>query len=132
MLNKGLPKLGQKKLQVRNLSHSVESWELEDLFTTVGTVVSAKISKDPGSGLGLGIGFVEMSTEQEAADCVERFNGYPYLGQTLVVIEDRPHVPQKKRPVSKRSQAALNKRAVDANSKELSARIRAAIISSRK
>ena len=119
------------KLYVRNLPAEFDSSDLEDLFTTVGNVLTATIEMDPTTGQSRGHGRVEMSCEREAADCIERFNGYPLQGATLIVHEDKPHVPKKDANV-KRKVATRLKRPADARNKELSAQIRAAIVATRK
>jgi RNA recognition motif-containing protein len=82
-----------KKLYVRNLAASVSSATLEDMFMAVGNVESATVNVDPQTGASLRSGYVEMSTETEAVDCIHRFNGQNFNGQILIVTEDKPHVP---------------------------------------
>ncbi len=57
-----------KKLYVGNLSYTVSSSDLEQLFAQHGQVVSAQIINDRDTGRSKGFGFVEMSSDAEADD----------------------------------------------------------------
>src|SRR5262245_25866649 len=70
---------------------------LEELFASVGQVVSAKVITDRDSGRSKGFGFVEMSTEQEATDAIEKLNGTEVLGRAIGVSEARPQQPRENR-----------------------------------
>jgi hypothetical protein len=79
-----------KKLYVGNLSYSVDSSELEQLFSPHGQVVSAQIINDRDTGRSKGFGFVEMATDQEATAAVTALNGQQHNGRALTVNEARP------------------------------------------
>jgi RNA recognition motif-containing protein len=79
-----------KKLYVGNLSYSVESSELEQLFAAHGTVVSAQIINDRDTGRSKGFGFVEMSSDAEAQAAIAALNGQDHNGRALTVNEARP------------------------------------------
>ena len=79
-----------KKLYVGNLSYSVDSSELEQLFGAHGQVVSAQIINDRDTGRSKGFGFVEMSTDAEAQAAVAALNGQQHEGRALTVNEARP------------------------------------------
>jgi RNA recognition motif-containing protein len=79
-----------KKLYVGNLSYSVDSSELEKLFSAHGTVSSAQIISDRETGRSKGFGFVEMNSDAEAQAAVAALNGQDYQGRTLTVNEARP------------------------------------------
>lgn len=79
-----------KKLYVGNLSYSVDSSELEQLFAQHGQVVSAQIINDRDTGRSKGFGFVEMATDQEATAAVAALNGQQHNGRALTVNEARP------------------------------------------
>ncbi len=79
-----------KKLYVGNLSYSVDSSELEQLFAQHGQVVSAQIINDRDTGRSKGFGFVEMATDQEATAAVTALNGQQHNGRALTVNEARP------------------------------------------
>jgi RNA recognition motif-containing protein len=79
-----------KKLYVGNLSYSVDSSELEQLFGQHGQVVSAQIINDRDTGRSKGFGFVEMSSDEEAQAAITGLNGQEHGGRTLTVNEARP------------------------------------------
>jgi len=79
-----------KKLYVGNLSYSVDSSELEQLFGQHGQVVSAQIINDRDTGRSKGFGFVEMATDEEAQAAITGLNGQEHGGRTLTVNEARP------------------------------------------
>src|ERR1700694_6025518 len=55
------PSVG-KKLYVGNLSYTMSSSDLEQLFGQYGTVASAQVIQDRETGRSKGFGFVEMSS----------------------------------------------------------------------
>lgn len=83
-----------KKLYIGNLPYSATEQVLLDTFSQCGTVESAKIITDRDTGRSKGFGFVEMATDQEAADAIEKFNGADYDGRALTVNEARPMAPR--------------------------------------
>ncbi len=72
------------KLYVGNLSYSVTSEQLEELFSTHGEVKQVNIIQ------GRGFGFVEMSSSAEAEKAKEALNGSDLEGRALKVDEARP------------------------------------------
>ena len=83
-----------KKLYVGNLPFAATDQILADTFGQCGTVVSAKIITDRDTGRSKGFGFVEMSTEAEAADAINKFNGADYDGRPMTVNEAKPMAPR--------------------------------------
>jgi|SRR5687767_1240871 len=79
-----------KKLYVGNLSYSVDSSELEQLFGQHGTVTSAQIINDRDTGRSKGFGFVEMASDDEAQAAIAALNGQQHGGRALTVNEARP------------------------------------------
>ncbi|PYV08963.1 MAG: RNA-binding protein [Acidobacteria bacterium] len=79
-----------KKLYVGNLPYSATDQLLLDTFSQVGKVESAKVISDRDTGMSKGFGFVEMSTEAEAAEAISKFNGADYEGRSLTVNEAKP------------------------------------------
>ena len=86
-----------KKLYVGNLPFSATDQILVDTFSQCGTVESAKIIMDRDSGRSKGFGFVEMSTEAEAALAITKFNGADYDGRPMTVNEAKPMAPRENR-----------------------------------
>ena len=83
-----------KKLYVGNLPFSATDQILTDTFSQCGTVQSAKIIMDRDSGRSKGFGFVEMSSDAEAAAAISKFNGADYEGRAMTVNEARPMAPR--------------------------------------
>ena len=86
-----------KKLYVGNLPFSVSEDYLKDLFTQVGAVESVVIITDNVTGRSKGFGFVEMSSEKEASDAINKYNGTEVEGRLLTVSEARPQASRDKR-----------------------------------
>lgn len=86
-----------KRLYVGNLPFSVTDDELREMFVSVGTVESAKVVTDRFSGRSKGFGFVEMTSDDEAAQAVQRLNGTEHGGRALTVNEARPMEPREGR-----------------------------------
>lgn len=79
-----------KNLFVAGLDYSVIDSELEELFAQQGTVVSAKVIMDRETDRSKGFGFVEMSSVEEAENCIKNLDGIDFQGRTLMVKEARP------------------------------------------
>ena len=82
------------KLYVGNLPFSATDDSLREIFAQAGQVESARIITDRDSGRSKGFGFVEMSTEQEASEAINKFNGTELDGRSLTVNEARPMTPR--------------------------------------
>jgi RNA recognition motif-containing protein len=79
-----------KKLYVGNLSYSIDSSALEQLFGQHGSVLSAQVITDRDTGRSKGFGFVEMSSDAEAQAAIAALNGQQHDGRALTVNEARP------------------------------------------
>ena len=86
-----------KKLYVGNLPFSATDQILTDTFSQCGTVESARIITDRDTGRSKGFGFVEMATEAEATDAINKLNGADYDGRPMTVNEAKPMVPREGR-----------------------------------
>src|SRR3989344_3281642 len=78
------------KLYVGGLPYSTQEDALKELFAQAGSVVSAVIIMDKMSGRSKGFGFVEMSSQEEAAKAISMFNDQEFEGRKLTVNEARP------------------------------------------
>lgn len=78
------------KLFVGSLAYSVNDGQLQDFFASAGTVTSAKVITDRETGRSKGFGFVEMSSDEEAAKAIKELNGKELEGRAVVVNEARP------------------------------------------
>ncbi len=82
------------KLFVGGLSWDTTDDSLREFFTQAGTVVSASVIMDKYTGKSRGFGFVEMGSDAEAQDAVQKLNGQSLDGRTIVVNEARPQEPR--------------------------------------
>ena len=78
------------KLYVGNLAFQTSSFDLEELFGTLGTVESATVVEDRETGRSRGFGFVEMSSKEEGENAIQEFNGKEVNGRSLTVNEAKP------------------------------------------
>ena len=86
-----------KRLYVGNLSYSVDSPALQEMFAAHGNVTSAEVISDRMSGRSKGFGFVEMSTDEEAASAIAALNGQENGGRALTVNEAKPREERSRR-----------------------------------
>lgn len=86
-----------KKLFIGNLPFSATNESLQQIFAQAGTVESANVITDRSTGRSKGFGFVEMASEQEAADAIAKFNGADYEGRPMTVNEAKPQAPREDR-----------------------------------
>ena len=83
-----------KRLYVGNLPFNSTDESLQEIFAQAGSVESAKIITDRDTGRSKGFGFVEMASDQEAADAIQKFNGAEYGGRNMTVAEARSIPPR--------------------------------------
>jgi len=79
-----------KKLYIGSLSYETTDDELRELFSGVGTVVSAEVIRDRYTGRSRGFGFVEMGSAAEAEKAINELNGSTLGGREITVAEARP------------------------------------------
>ncbi|MGB7924206.1 MAG: RNA-binding protein [Pyrinomonadaceae bacterium] len=75
------------KLYVGNLAFETSSDNLQQLFAEVGTVESVNVIEDRDTGRSRGFGFVEMSSQEEGAAAIAKFDGTELAGRSLRVNE---------------------------------------------
>jgi cold-inducible RNA-binding protein len=78
------------KLYVGNLSFNTSSNELQTLFAQAGTVESVSLIEDRETGRSRGFGFIEMSSSQEGATAIQKFDGHEVGGRALRVNAAKP------------------------------------------
>ena len=78
------------RLYVGNLSYSVTSQSLEELFGEYGQVKSAQVVQDRDTGRSKGFGFVEMNDNSQANAAIQGLNLKEVDGRCLTVNEARP------------------------------------------
>ncbi|HAK87779.1 MAG: RNA-binding protein [Nitrospirae bacterium GWC2_46_6] len=85
-----------KKIYVGNLSFNATEADIKELFSSYGEVDSAKIITDAQTGRPRGFGFVEMQSDEGAAEAIAALNGKAFMERTLVVSEARPQQPKER------------------------------------
>ncbi len=78
------------KLYVGNLAFDTSSNDLQTLFAEAGTVENVSLIEDRETGRSRGFGFVEMSSKEEGAAAIEKFNGHDLAGRALKVNAAKP------------------------------------------
>jgi RNA recognition motif-containing protein len=78
------------RLYVGNLSYSVTSQSLEQLFGEFGQVKDAQVVMDRDTGRSKGFGFVEMNDNGQAQAAIQGLNLKEVDGRCLTVNEARP------------------------------------------
>ena len=81
------------KIYVGNLPWSTTDASLEELFTPVGAVISARVITDRDSGRSRGFGFVEMSQE-DGQQAIADLNGHEIESRALRVNEANEQQPR--------------------------------------
>jgi RNA recognition motif-containing protein len=79
-----------KKLYVGNLAYGVTADTLTQLFATAGEVVSSTVITDRYTNRSKGFGFVEMATEEQAQEAINKLDGQELEGREIKVAEARP------------------------------------------
>jgi RNA recognition motif-containing protein len=84
-----------KKVYVGNLPYSATEDSLKEAFSRFGTVESVAIITDRDTGRSKGFCFIEMGSDQEAAEAVGKMNSAEMDGRPLTVSEARPQPPRR-------------------------------------
>lgn len=74
------------RLYVGGLPFDTSDGDLKKMFDPSGTVASAAVAVDKGSGRSKGFGFVEMSSEDEAKSAMASLNGTT-MGERTIRVE---------------------------------------------
>lgn len=75
------------KIYVGNLPFSADEASVRELFAAHGTVDSVALINDRDTGQPRGFGFVEMTSNSEAARAIQSLNGFQMGGRALKVNE---------------------------------------------
>ena len=75
------------KIYVGNLPFSADEAAVRTLFAAHGTVDSVALINDRDTGRPRGFGFVEMTSNSEAARAIQNLNGFQMDGRSLKVNE---------------------------------------------
>lgn len=79
-----------KRLFVGGLPYSIDSSQLEEMFSKFGAVLSANVITDKYSGQSKGFGFVEMDKDKEADEAIAKLNETEVEGRKIAVNVARP------------------------------------------
>src|SRR5262245_55089083 len=79
-----------KQIYVGDLSFRTTDADLNNMFSEIGQVESARIITDRDTGRSKGFGFVEMSDDAAVQKAIQQFNGKEVNGRNLTVNEARP------------------------------------------
>ena len=82
--------MNSNKLYVGGLPYQVTDDRLQEIFSAHGTVESARVITDRMTGRSRGFGFVEMSSQSEAEEAIQKLNGTDLEGRSLTVNEAKP------------------------------------------
>ena len=78
-----------KKVYVANFPPQTSEADLQNLFSSAGSVMSIKMVEDRQTGQARGFAFVEMSTQWEARRAISMLNRRSFNGSDLLVKEAR-------------------------------------------
>jgi len=78
------------KIYVGNLSYSTTEADIRTAFAQYGTVDTADVIMDRGTGRSKGFGFVEMGVDTEGQAAIDGLNGKDVDGRSLNVNVAKP------------------------------------------
>jgi RNA recognition motif-containing protein len=82
------------RIYVGNLSYSVTSEDLREVFGEYGEVASAEVVQDKFSGQSKGFGFVDLPDNSDADRAIKELNDQVYKGRKMTVNEAKPRAPR--------------------------------------
>ena len=77
-------------IYVGNLPYSVTEQDLRELFESFGEVSSVNVIIDKFSKRSKGFGFVEMPSQDESMEAIDKLNDQDFQGRNLRVNEAKP------------------------------------------
>ena len=75
------------KLYIANLVYQVTAAQIHDLFSQAGEILHIDLAMNHETGQSRGYGFVQMSTEEGAAEAIRLFNRQLLGDRQLIVTE---------------------------------------------
>ena len=79
-----------RRLYIGNLPYSTTDQDLTTLFSQVGTVENVRVMRDMATGRSRGFGFVEMQSEDDARNAIDRLNNTDLDGRRIAVNVAQP------------------------------------------
>ncbi len=83
-----------RKLYVGNLPYETTEADLETLFASAGTVASVTVMRERETGRARGFAFVEMESDADAQNAINKLHDSSFGGRNLAVNEARPMAPR--------------------------------------
>ena len=78
-----------KKLFISNLDFEINTDQLREMFTEFGECISVVIAVDRESKKSKGFAFIEMDSDDGAAEAIQKLNNKIINGRPMKVVEDR-------------------------------------------
>ena len=78
------------RIYVGNLSFNTDEPQIEQLFSSLGTVESVHLIRDHATGRSRGFAFVEMADEEQGRAACQALNQQEFEGRRLTVNEAKP------------------------------------------
>ncbi len=75
---------------VSNISFKVREDALTQLFSSYGSVISARIIRNKETKRSKGFGFVEMADDNEAQKAIDALNGTTHFERPITVSQAKP------------------------------------------
>ena len=75
---------------VKNFPLKTTEYDLEELFSTFGSVHSLKIIKDKHTNESRGFAFINIDFSSNAEATIDKLNGKSYNGKILIVKKSEP------------------------------------------
>ena len=75
-----------RKLYVGNLPYETTEADLETLFASAGTVASVTVMRERETGRARGFAFVEMETDADAQNAINKLHDSSFGGRNLAVV----------------------------------------------
>ena len=83
-----------RKLYVGNLPYETTEADLEALFASAGAVASVTVMRERETGRARGFAFVEMESDADAQNAINKLHDSSFGGRNLAVNEARPMEPR--------------------------------------
>jgi RNA recognition motif-containing protein len=82
-------------IYVGNLPFDAQESDLRKIFSEYGPIDSAAVVMDRDTGRSRGFGFIELTDSGQAAQAIEKLNGYDWNGRQLTVNEAKPRTARR-------------------------------------
>ena len=97
------------KLFISNLDFDVSTEQLAEMFTEIGPCANVVIAKDRETKRSKGFAFIEMESEEDAKQAIEKLNNSVVNGRPMKVSYDRGKAGDTNAPAADRGAAGQRK-----------------------